>query len=181
MGGAIVFSGNATLQVPGFTQTPIIVEASSNDVVQVQIVEYVNPSAVPAQIPTTLPPYRLYLDFHVEEPTPGATNYLIITINLSAEPVIVDPDVTQILWWNGTHWTPFSNFTVDAENATITVYIDQTTSPSISDLSGTPIILATLPSTIGGQLALGGSSSFTHYVLLVALLTLAAIQLVRRK
>ncbi len=180
-GGAITFYGNATLPVPGFTETPITVEASVSDIVQVQVVQYASASDFPVTVPSTLPPYQLYLDFHVEELTPGATNYIIITIDLPENRVIVDPDATQILWWNGTQWLPFSNVTIDEETATISVYIDATTSPSIGDLAGTPIILATPPRLIGGELSLADGHAATPLMILAAALVLAGIGLARKK
>ena len=69
---------------------------------------------------------------------------------------------TQISWWNGTAWALASNQSYDSTTKCVTVTVDATTSPSVSQLTGTvfgignpPTIAATATTADGKPYAAG--------------------------
>jgi hypothetical protein len=79
---------------------------------------------------------------------------------------IVDCDLnggSQVQWWNGTAWVPVSKQTFNAATGCVTVTVDSTTTPNLSQLGGTPFGVANVPPVLtvpaaqsvhyGGQLS----------------------------
>jgi hypothetical protein len=52
---------------------------------------------------------------------------------------------TYVVWWNGTSWALASSQTYDATTKCVTITVTSTTSPSLSQLGGTPFGVSSLP------------------------------------
>ena len=90
-----------------------------------------------------------YLDVKVF----GAENITVLTIAIPYEESNrIQEDTIELYWYNitGGEWLPVSNFTVDTANNVIYVTFTNTTSPSLADLSGTPILILANPALVGG-------------------------------
>jgi len=62
------------------------------------------------------------------------------------------PGGNTLDWWDGNDWTAFSDQTFDAAKSCVTATVTDLTSPSLSELVGTPIAVTTgAASTAGGQ------------------------------
>ena len=70
-----------------------------------------------------------YMDVHVA-PGNTFTSLTLVDCNLNGG--------TQVLWWNGTTWALASNQSYNSSTHCVTITVDNSTSPRISDLTGTP-------------------------------------------
>jgi hypothetical protein len=69
----------------------------------------------------------------------GLTSLTITDCNLNGG--------TTVSWWNGTTWVLASNQTYDATAKCVTITVNGTTSPNLSQLTGTPIAAGSPPTT----------------------------------
>jgi len=125
--------------------------------------------------------WQLPLDLFVDESTPGAVESITIVVKVPLREVTIDPRNFKAYWFNGTAWVEFSAIELKADG-TITIHINQTTTPSISDLGGTPLLLALPPAIIGGEITLeAGASPAPLLALAVGLALLAGGLAARRQ
>ncbi len=92
----------------------------------------------------------------------------------------------QVYWWDGQGWIPCSHVDVDTGGNIVWVYVAANTSPSLANLSGTPMLLAGSPAVVGGELSdtrgSAGLQRYTVYAALIVLLVLVyAVMQGRRK
>ncbi|MCE4628357.1 MAG: S8 family serine peptidase [Desulfurococcales archaeon] len=94
-------------------------------------------------------------------PGGGADNLesLVINVSIPSDFNYGQAQKTRVFWWNGTGWQEASDYRVDTENRVISILINKTTSPSTSDLAGTPIVLVYPLPSIGGILLEGPAAS----------------------
>ncbi len=106
-------------------------------------------------------------------------NSLKVVVDLSALtlPELLYADLTNVTpyWWNGTAWVKLSNYTYDPVSRKMTIYIGPNTTPSISDLGGTPIVLAAPYLVVGGEVTLESTGSEEPSQALVYLPVLLAV------
>jgi len=97
-----------------------------------------------------------YLDAYVA-PGNTFTSVSIVDCNLNGG--------SQVRWWNGTAWVAASNQTYDATTGCVTITVDATTTPSLTQLGATPFGVANVPPVVQVPTAqsvhYGSSLSFT--------------------
>ena len=99
-----------------------------------------------------------------------------IVIEYHFNPTSMPPDVVPY-WFNGTMWLPVSDFIADFDNGVVWIFIDNTTSPSLADLTGTPITI--FSGVLNARLAVGGVGSIEGgHSLVTPLLILALAGLI---
>ena len=105
-------------------------------------------------------------------PGGGANNLdsLVINVTIPSDFNYGQAQKTKVLWWNGTGWQEASRYQVDVENRVISIVINKTTSPSTSDLSGTPIVLVYPLPSIGGVLLDGPGAAWSPWLAATAAL-----------
>ena len=176
-GGSIAFFANTTVYVDNVLNGAYV-EANIVAPTSVQVVQLPSLPAGLSEPLSVQGKYKMYLDIYSPNAATNA-NYIEITIKLPVKKVVLDPEKLVAVYWDGTMWKRFTNATLDPETGVVTLYIDATTSPSLSELGGTPIILALPGKIVGGQLALPADTSSLTPLLLVAvgLVLLAARRL----
>jgi len=86
---------------------------------------------------------------------------------------------TLVYWWDGSAWLSASHQTYDAATQCVSILVNSSTSPSLSDLTGTPfgaicMIRPAEISKLAHRLGLGGMTIEKDYVLTWVLLAIAA-------
>ena len=178
-GGSIAFYASTTVYIDNVLEGAYV-EANIVAPLSIQLVQL---PSLPASLPEPLivqGKYKMYLDLYSPNAAANA-NYIQITLELPVKKVVLDPDELVVVYWDGTSWKRFSNAVLDPENGIVTLYIDATTSPSLAELNGTPIILALPGKIVGGDLAAPAEASGLTPILLVAagLVLLAARRLAK--
>ncbi len=126
----------------------------------------------------------LTIDLYLQEETPGAVNSITVTFKAPPGTDAGAVWAAQAYWFDGSTWRRVDSLSFDTHNGTITITITVTTSPSLSDLTGTPIILMFPTTIVGGVLVdspLGGGLGTTTIAAAVAVVTGYAVLQARRK
>ena len=176
-GASVLFLGNTTAVVPGVTRAEVLettmVSVNITAPATVQIVKFPDnatfSSVLGVPLPAKLNRLNVYMDVYVKESTSGAVQKIVLKFYMNTKWVKNDDAV--VLWYDGTTWRKASNVTADPKTGEIDVVITNTTSPSISDLTGTPVILSAPAKIVGGSLALPEAS--TSFAVAVMALTAA--------
>ena len=96
---------------------------------------------------------------------------LDVVIDLSALKYseLLYADLTNVTpyWWNGSAWIKLSDYTYDPTSRRMTIHIGVNTTPSIMDLGGTPIVLASPYLVVGGEITMEASKAGNDHVVLV--------------
>ena len=68
----------------------------------------------------------------------------------------------SISWWTGSAWVPFSSQTFSSSTGCVTATVNSSTSPTLAQLTGTPIA-ATLPVSVGGYWSVASDGGIFSY------------------
>ena len=68
----------------------------------------------------------------------------------------------SISWWTGSAWVPFSSQTFSSSTGCVTATVDGSASPTLAQLTGTPIA-TTLPVSAGGYWSVGSDGGIFSY------------------
>ena len=68
----------------------------------------------------------------------------------------------SISWWTGSAWVPFSSQTFSSSTGCVTATVNSSTSPTLAELTGTPIA-ATLPVSVGGYWSVASDGGIFSY------------------
>ncbi len=178
-GASVVFLTNTSATIPGVSVSGVLseteVSAEITAPATVQVVKFPSASAYEEALGVTLPSglnkLNVFMDVYATESTSGALHKVVLKFYL--EPMWVKVSDAKLLWYDGSTWKPVSNYTIDADTGEVTVVITGSTSPSISDLTGTPIILSVPPKIVGGSLALPSASLGSLLTVMVVVAGLA--------
>jgi hypothetical protein len=150
-GGASATTGGSGAGTPGS-----VTISAAGDSGTVAVAQYAgNPGGSPSFASS-----GAYLDAYME---PGST-----FVGVNIEDCNLNGG-SQVQWWNGTAWVPVSNQTYIAAIGCVSITVDNTTTPSLAQLGGTPFGVANVPPVLsvpgaqsvpyGGQLGFGVSAT----------------------
>ncbi|MBI4771110.1 MAG: Ig-like domain repeat protein, partial [Chloroflexi bacterium] len=120
----VTASNTASGEDPSATTGATRVTASATGNGTLSVAEYAtNPAGTP-----TFNSSSAYIDVHVA-PGNSFTTVSIVDCNLNGG--------TLVFWWNGTTWALASNQSYDSGTGCVTITVSASTSPSLTDLTGT--------------------------------------------
>ncbi len=109
------------------------------------------------------------VDFSIQNPE--NFDQVVLTLKYPLRIFYLNKSSVKPYWWDGSTWREFSNFTIDTSNNVLTIYIDNTTTPSLSDLTGTPIIITGEKIPVGGEASMSHTSQGPALELIIAIVT----------
>ncbi len=93
-----------------------------------------------------------YTSDPVSTPNDGGGQYYDVYVGpkstFSSLSVVFCNSGQLVSWWDGGQWSPASNQTFDGATGCVTVTIDTTTSPSTTQLKGTPFVVSKMTAAI---------------------------------
>ena len=167
-----VFTDTAPVGPAGTTFTIEVTNAP----VSIQILEL---SDIPAA--DGLPTAPIFMIFDTAIINASGVGWLQMVVSYPDPPERYSEDI-RLYWYNGAEWVEASNYVVDPDTNTITVWIDSTTSPTLDELTGTPFVLYYTPSpVVGGEAEIAVSGAPALLVLAGVVLLGAALAVAYRR
>jgi len=181
-GIAVVVFNDTNVTVPDIA-AGVAIEIGAAGAATLQFGELVDVTLITNGLPSDVEigDWKLQTDLFVDEAVAGAVESITLKIQLPKSQVYLVEDKFKAYWFDGTQWKEFSHVELNTTTGIVTIYISQTTSPSIADLSGTPLLLALPPAVVGGTIAVDASAGLAPLALLAVGLALAAVGYVARR
>jgi len=123
-----------------------------------------------------------YIDVHINR-TEGVDELIIKLFYTDADIDGLDESTLSMMWWNGENWMPCSNTGVnttdqDGYRGYIWAYINETTTPSLNNLTGTPF--GGISSPLASPVAVPEYNLFGLFALIGLLSVVIVISIKRR-